>query len=364
MRKSKRYIAKHARVLQKPRFMNDPDAWFRRPWGRYLSSLLVAVAAEALLVLFCLYGPIPFFRNLIITSSMTTHSHQYYAYTFYSKETINKVLKANNVEPLQSQTDLGGIKIDSDADEKEITVRSISGNGYKGYVMEIPDPSWVRLGIPQELGVKGQKIPQIIKDYGAIAGINAGGFYDPEGWGNGGTPIGTIIIDGYTIHENYEGYANIIGFNEDDVLVLGRYKNSQLKKLNLRDACEFEPFLIINGEPAKITGDGGWGVAPRTAIGQRKDGTVLFVVIDGRQLRSAGATMKQLQNILIEEGAYNAANLDGGSSTVLYYTEEGGVVNSPSGSDRDGMRFLPNAWLVVDPETYSPPTDRAPHNEE
>jgi exopolysaccharide biosynthesis protein len=73
--------------------------------------------------------------------------------------------------------------------------------------------------------------------------------------------------------------------------------------------------------------------------------------------------MKQLQQVLINEKAYNAANLDGGSSTVLYYTEEGGVVNSPSGSDRDGMRFLPNAWLVVDPESYTPPTDRAPHNE-
>jgi hypothetical protein len=54
----------------------------------------------------------------------------------------------------------------------------------------------------------------------------------------------------------------------------------------------------------------------------------------------------------------------------MYYTEKAGsteegvgkVLNNPSGSDADGMRFLPNAFLVVDPETYDPPTDRPPHN--
>ncbi|MBQ6823043.1 MAG: phosphodiester glycosidase family protein, partial [Clostridia bacterium] len=137
---------------------------------------------------------------------------------------------------------------------------------------------------------------------------------------------------------------------------------SEVDSLNLRDACEFTPFLIINGEPTEIKGNGGWGVAPRTAIGQRKDGSVVFVVIDGRSITSAGATMKQLQQVLIEEECYNAANLDGGSSTVLYYTEEGGVMNNPSGSDSDGMRFLPNAWLVIDPEGYEPPTDRPPYD--
>ena len=367
MRKSKRYVAKHARKLNTPSPFARIGEWFgsfmSRPIGKYVAATLAATVAEAILVVFLLYGPIPFFRELIITSAMTTLSHQYYATTFYSDETIQKVMDKNKVIDPTIITDTNSINTPGQK-QNEINVKTITGSGYRGYVMEITDPSWVRLGIPQNFGTKGQKIPRLIEDYGAVAGINAGGFGDANGWGNGGRAIGLVIVDGVMIQkpEPYSTHVNIVGFNKDDVLVLGRYKKSEVDSLNLRDACEFTPFLIINGEPTEIKGNGGWGVAPRTAIGQRKDGSVVFVVIDGRSITSAGATMKQLQQVLIEEECYNAANLDGGSSTVLYYTEEGGVMNNPSGSDSDGMRFLPNAWLVIDPEGYEPPTDRPPYD--
>ena len=95
---------------------------------------------------------------------------------------------------------------------------------------------------------------------------------------------------------------------------------------------------------AQITrGDGGWGVGPRTAIGQRKDGTVLFLVIDGRQPGySVGATLRDIQNIMYEEGAVIAANLDGGSSSTLYYN--GKVINKPA--DLLGERMIPTAFVV------------------
>lgn len=366
MRKNKRYVAKHARKLNKPGAASKIGNWFasflRRPIGKYVVSLLTAVVLEASTILFLLYGPIDYFRVLIITSAMETLSHQYYATTFYSDETIREVLDQNRVVDHTGQTEADDIQTPQ-IRENEIHVKAISGKGYKGFVMEITDPSWVRLGIPQNFGTKGQKIPRLIEDYGAVAGINAGGFGDANGWGNGGRAIGLVVVDGVLIQEPERDvpHINVVGFNKDDVLVLGKYDKSELESLNLRDACEFTPFLIINGEPAEIRGTGG-GTAPRTAIGQRKDGTVIFVVIDGRSVSSVGATMKQLQNVLIEEECYNAANLDGGSSTVLYYTEQGGVMNNPSGSDSDGMRFLPNAWLVIDPEGYRPPTDRPPYD--
>ncbi len=361
LRKNKRYVAKHQRVLSKPRLFQDPDAWFRRPWGKYVVSFLVTLVAEASLALFLLYGPIAFFRDTLITSAMSTLSHKYYATTFYSEETIEEVLAKHKVTNLTTKTETDAI--DTEERKDDINLKKITGRGYVGYVLEISNPAWVRLGIPSNFGTKGQKIPLLIEDYNAIAGINGGGFDDPSGWGNGGAAIGTVIVDGVMIQETWQTSSNIIGFNEDDVLVLGTYTKEEVEDLNLRDACEFYPFLIINGEPADIKGDGGWGIAPRTAIGQRKDGTVIFVVIDGRQLSSAGATIKQLQQVMIDEECYNAANLDGGSSTVLYHVDEGGVVNSPSGSDRDGMRFLPNAWLVIDPEGYEPPQDRPPYGE-
>ena len=129
--------------------------------------------------------------------------------------------------------------------------------------------------------------------------------------------------------------------------------------MNIRDAVEFTPALIINGEPAQITGNGGWGYAPRTAIGQKQDGTVLFLVIDGRSAVSVGATIRDILDIMLEYNAYNATNLDGGSSSVLMLGDE--VLNHPSGSDSDGQRFLPNAWLVIDPAKYQLPTDRPPY---
>ncbi len=370
MRNGSRYRGHRSRRLKKPNIFLRFGNWFktvcRRFWGKYVISLVSTLLICTLIGAFLLYGPISFFRELLITSAMTTLSHKYYAYTFYDQETIDKVMDKNKVTDLTDHTSTNDITHNQnllDPNANEIKVKPISGAGYNGFVMEVSNPAWVRLGIPQNFGTKGQKIPRLIEDYGAVAGINAGGFGDANGWGNGGKAIGLVVVDGVTLQKETGGIANIVGFNEDNILVLGRYKSSEIEALKLRDAVEFRPFLIINGVPADISGNGGWGVAPRTAIGQRRDGTVLFVIIDGRSLSSAGATIKQLQDVLIEEGAYNAANLDGGSSTVLYYTDAGGVMNNPSGSDSDGMRFLPNAWLVIDPETYKPLTDRPPYTE-
>ena len=111
----------------------------------------------------------------------------------------------------------------------------------------------------------------------------------------------------------------------------------------MAEGVSFGPPLIMNGKKLITEGDGGWGVAPRTAIGQRKDGAILFLVIDGRQPGySLGATLLDVQNILYEQGAYIAANLDGGSSTTLYFN--GKVVNKPA--DMLGERMIPTAFVV------------------
>jgi exopolysaccharide biosynthesis protein len=135
---------------------------------------------------------------------------------------------------------------------------------------------------------------------------------------------------------------SIIGFNRNNVLVIGLYTLGEIKDLHLRDAVAFRPLLIVNGMPTTMYGNGGWGTAPRTAIGQKEDGTVIMVVIDGRQVHSVGATMKQMQEIMLENGAVNAANLDGGSSTVMYFN--GKIINSPSSPYGD--RYLPSAFLI------------------
>jgi exopolysaccharide biosynthesis protein len=210
-------------------------------------------------------------------------------------------------------------------------------------MLTITNPERVTLGTPERLGEYGSKISTLIKNYNAIAGVNAGGFSDENGKGRGGTPTGIIIEDGDIkyVDKSIERF-NIIGFNKDNILVIGQYSLEEVENLNLRDAVNFRPFLILNGKPVKMYGNGGWGTAPRTAIGQKSDGTVLLVVIDGRQLHSAGATMKQMQDIMVENGAVNAANLDGGSSSVMQLGDK--IINSPSSPYGD--RYLPSAFLI------------------
>lgn len=330
-----------------------------RKFKAYIYSFLTTVFVCILIGSFLMYGPLNFFRDTLVTSAMTTLNHKYFAQWFYDADTISGILAKNAVSPPSGTTDTSQINTNSKMQASDIKVSDISRNGFKGWMMEIPDPSWVRLGVPKNFGKHGTKLPNIITDYNAIAGINAGGFADGNGFGNGGTPVGMVVVDGDIIYNSSATYHNLIGFNEDNVLVIGRYTTSEIKAMDIRDAVEFTPALIINGEPASISGNGGWGYAPRTAIGQKKDGTVLFLVIDGRSATSVGATMRDLLEIMVEFEAYNAANLDGGSSTVLMHNDA--VLNNPSGSDSDGMRFLPNAWLVVDPATFSLPTDRPPY---
>ena len=317
----------------------------KKPIGKFVTSLFGTWAVLACISLFLLYGPWNGFRDFMITSAMTTINHKHIATIFFSEEAINKVMSNNSTSEIEAVTDTDSINIDKNSGN-ELVLTEISKDGYKAWMLEIKDPSKVILGVSKYFGTKGQKMPYLLENYNAIAGINAGGFGDANGYGNGGIPIGLVISEGEILHIPQKSYYNVVGFNKDNILVAGKYSRAELEQLNLRDAVEFTPFLVINGEQAEMTGNGGWGLAPRTAIGQRTDGTVVFVVVDGRSATSMGVTIKTLRDIMVEHGCYNAANLDGGSSTVLSYQDE--IVNDPSGSDKDGMRFIPNAFIVLD----------------
>jgi len=191
---------------------------------------------------------------------------------------------------------------------------------------------------------KGDTVSTIALTNNAIAAINAGGFHDPQGTGTGRLPYGVIIHEGnFLVGGDIPDSVQVVGITRSGVLIAGTYTIKEMKAMNMVEGVTFGPPLIINGKKLITEGDGGWGIAPRTAIGQRKDGTILLLVIDGRQPGySLGATLLDVQNILYEQGAYNAANLDGGSSTTLFYN--GKVVNRPA--DMLGERMIPTAFIV------------------
>ena len=138
--------------------------------------------------------------------------------------------------------------------------------------------------------------------------------------------------------------GGFIGFDNDNKLILGNMSKEQALATGYRDAIEFGPYLIVNGKRSFIRGNGGWGIAPRSAIGQRQDGIVLFLVINGRLATSIGADMVDLTDIMERYGAYNAANLDGGSSSELVI--KGQIINTPVAGGDNGLRTMSTFWVV------------------
>ncbi|MGE5417853.1 MAG: phosphodiester glycosidase family protein [Acidobacteriota bacterium] len=286
-----------------------------------------------------LYGPFKNIRNTVI-GSVGTSMHAYL---------LGYVLGQDELDRIMAQSQASG-----SVDEKlftfdkrhsnDITLSEINGSRYKGYLLKISDPSRVQLAPASSMGIKGQTTSQIARENNAIASVNAGGFIDPHGTGTGRLPYGVVIHDGeFLAGEDCQGKVQLAGLTDDGLLVAGKYTVEEIKEMHIKEGISFGPPLILNGDKQISEGDGGWGIAPRTALGQTEDGTILLLVIDGRQLQhSLGATIVDVQDILYENGAVTAVNLDGGSSTTMYYS--GKVINRPC--DILGERQIPTAFIV------------------
>ncbi|SEC71996.1 phosphodiester glycosidase family protein [Paenibacillus sp. GP183] len=229
--------------------------------------------------------------------------------------------------------------------ENLIKVEDISGKLWKGKKMYVYDPTTIRVVVPATQG-QGERITAMVERTGAVAGVNGGGFDDPEGLGNGFAPIGAIISGGNILFTDQDSsiQQHIVGFTKDGTLIIGKYSLNELLDLKVSEAVSFYPRVIANGKPLITSGDGGWGRAPRTAVGQKADGTVIFIVIDGRQTSSVGATLKEVQDLFLEDEVINAGFLDGGASSEMVVNKE--LITKPS--SRYGERRLPSAFLVFD----------------
>jgi exopolysaccharide biosynthesis protein len=226
-----------------------------------------------------------------------------------------------------------------------VKVEDISGKYWVGKKMYVYDPKTIRVMVPHKQG-EGERITSMVQRTGAVAGVNGGGFVDPDGLGNGFAPIGLIMSGGDLIYTDREGHEQqmVVGFDDRGTLVIGNYSIVQLQEMHVSEAVSFYPRVIVNGKPLITSGDGGWGRGPRTAVGQKADGTVIFIVIDGRQPHSVGATLREVQDLLLEEGCVNAGFLDGGASSEMVYN--GQLITKPS--SRWGERRLPSAFLIYD----------------
>ena len=297
-------------------------------------------------VLLFLYGPSNYVRGLFVTTVMETSAAKFLATGFLGEERVNEILSENTLVCFEDTTDTNLIDIPTEENiVKEeldsIVIEDVSGSTFKGKIMIIRDPSRLYVGVTNQLGVSGERTDKMVKREDAIGGVNAGGFLDEGGMGHGGDPLGIVIQHGKIITGGLDVRHNLIGFDNNNVLVLGNYTGQEALDKGIRDAVSFGPFYIINGEPAKALGTGG-GLNPRTVIGQRKDGTVLLLVIDGRQSSSLGATYKDCIEVMVKYEAYNAANLDGGTSSVMVYEDK--IINSTFALY--GAREVPTSFLI------------------
>ncbi len=238
-------------------------------------------------------------------------------------------------------TSMGEQVLAIDVPNKLLLVR-VQGSGYLGVLAIGKDPAQLRCEASEGIGSYGQKVGTIVENSGGVLGMSANGFYDPNGAGNGGIIAGFAICEGqeYGYHYTTYGYKRIELTQDNKIYIID---SNQSVASDVTDACEFEPALIIDGEFAV----GGWydwnANNPRACLGQSENGEILMLVIEGRQIgRSIGTDVETCAYIMKRHKAYNAMNLDGGTSAVMYYNGE--YVTQCSNTNIDS-RFLPNAWV-------------------
>ena len=338
--------------------------------------ILVAVSILAMAMNQIFNGPSPAARDVLTMSLLEPSATKWIPGLFMDDETIAGILAGVDAELTADVTDTNSVTIEKDmtsaADSQEwanapdgIRFEDVGGDTYNAHVMIVRDPSRVYLGTSSPEGfsrnIPGKRINHAMEDEGAVAAVNAGAFFDNGTAGPevGSTPEGLVYSNGSCVWKtgappnNIKGFA---GFNEDNILVVHKdnITEAQAEELNIRDGCCFGPVLIMNGEinMEAYNKKSGWN--PRTAIGQRADGAVIFVCIDGRQASSPGGTYRDVIDIMLAYGAVNACNMDGGSSSVMMYRDTTGRYG-PAGDLKmlntysllqSEPRKMPDYWMV------------------
>ena len=332
--------------------------------GRIAFFLLWTVLLTAVVLLGVIYvmekGPSPTLTATFCRSMRETSAIRWIPNIFLTDAEID-AMKSDNTENDETQavnTSLIHIAA-GDPDEPVsqqapgLELIDIADGTVKGKLLIVRDPSRVILGISNNLGRQaGLQLTDLVAKYNGVAGTNAGGFNDENGLGNGGIPQGLLITGSELVWGGRGTTYNVIGLDRENILHVGRMTGQQALDLGIRDAVSFVTHdglasaLIINGEVQ--TRNLVSGVNPRTAIGQRDDGAMLLLVLDGRSINTLGATMENVCDIMLRYGAVNAGNLDGGSSSVMVY--DGQIINNCASVT--GPRYIPTGFVVL-PEVGS-----------
>lgn len=315
--------------------------------------LLLAVALYGLMYVLA-KGPSPTASRLFVRSVQETSAIGFLAGLYFTQEELEQIVSAPaEAEYVETNTELLTLEppqdhsvepdpwglVDEDGDG--IILQPVKGEGYSGYMMVVLDRSRVIMACnPDKFGIRGYSVQEFVEMFDGVAGINGGAFVDPGGKGTGNYPEGLVVYKGQTFNHGVKmGFA---GIDSNHILHVGCQSLEDALAADIRYGASYGPVLVQNGEMTdECTLES--GVNPRTAIGQRSDGAFLLLVIDGRQVISLGATYLDEAEIMLEYGAVNAINLDGGSSSLMWYND--GYVNNCASVV--GIRPIPTSFIVL-----------------
>lgn len=328
--------------------------------------LFIVLDFFALACFIIMYGPWDKVRNMYISTAMNTMTHQWLAKVFYSDKRIEEIMKNNYFVAIDEDANTDNIVINTKEKkkyknkyEKELLTRDPGNDLYKilkikvggsnANLVAIYDPTKVELIHTKKfnIGGYGERVSTMCERYGGVVCINGGGFVD-NGMGSD-IPTGYVIKDKEILWSNEEDEntyrSNIIGITKEGKLkLMTNATGKQALKAGIKDGLTFDPFLIVNGKKIKVVGDP-WGSSPRMAIAQRKDGVMMFLSVDGENYIN-GASLQDVIKTLKLYGAYNAANLDGGTSATM--VEKGELINNPAGgAKRTNGRYVVTGWGLI-----------------
>lgn len=290
----------------------------------------------------------PAAKRVFVTTMLETGQLKFLASLFVPQDEIRALVASNALAEFNDSVDSslitvgvssGDVAQNEQQQQPDIAVEKISGRTFLGTMILLKDPSRLSVASIYPWREKGVTLDTLVKDSGAVGGINAGIYNSTNN--TGGKPYGIVVCGGeiqFNQPEQFPGLV-MIGLTEDNILQIvdingktAAQVESLVREMKIRDAIAFQEEstdannhfvqLVINGEARELNGMGS-GLNPRTAIGQRKDGTLLLLVTDGRGRNGhLGASASDLIDIMVEYGAINAANLDGGSSSCMYLNGE------------------------------------------
>lgn len=331
--------------------------------ARVFISILLTLALLLALVYTLAYsiahGPSNSFRDMLVNMAMQASATKWAPGLVLSQDVIDEILGvAAAEEPTVSDpeqeiveriwfNDEGEhrdvVTLPASGDDEQVRVvdwsRAVDGIFYeevvlahcRAYVALIKDPSRVYTATSSDFkgSAPGIRFWDLAERDNAVLMINGGAYPDTAtGGGNGSKPIGITYSGGVCLW-NDGVTSTFMGFDKNDRLVVTeKLTRAQAEELGIRDGCCFQTgnSLIVDGTVVspKL---GDVANSQRTAIGQCEDGTVIFVVTDGRTAASPGATFSDITQLMLSYGAVTAGMLDGGSSSMMYYRDYYNIYN-------------------------------------